>query len=119
MNITAHAARKIGDDRDLHNRVMLAATQPSVSYESRRPDGFRNIRDGIVAVLSPKKDTVITFYVDRVETPLRPDQTDADALAHAAQVASQKVSRAVREQKKNARRDRDRALTFAQKGKKA
>jgi hypothetical protein len=118
VNITAHASRKIGSDTALHTRVMLAATQPTVRYESRRNGGgFRHIRAGIVAVVD--RGSLITFYVDQEETPLRPDQIDADALAHAAKVASEKVSRAVRDQKKNARRDRDRALTFAQKGKKA
>jgi hypothetical protein len=113
VNITAHAARKIGSDVALHNRVMAAATAPTVRYESRRNGGgFRHIRDGIVAIVD--RGSLITFYVDQVETPLRPDQTDRDAVAHAA-----KIARAAREQKKNARRDADRALTFAQKGKKS
>jgi hypothetical protein len=113
VNITAHAMSKIGNDTDLHSRVMAAALSPTVRYESRRNGGgFRHIRDGIVAVVD--RGSLITFYVDRVETPLRPDQKDADALAHA-----RKITAAARAQAKNARRDRDRALTMAQKGKKS
>jgi hypothetical protein len=116
--LTAHAITKIKQAEDpevLRQQVMLAAAQPKVRYESRKGAGvsFRHIRDGIVAVVSPA-GLVITFYIDQEETPLRPDQTDADALRHAA-----KVARAARDAKRNMRRDRDRAATFAMKGKKS
>lgn len=112
MQFTAHALTKIGTDSDLHRRVFEAATNPAVRYESRmNGGGFRHIKDGIVAVVD--RGAVITFYVDQVETPLRPDQTSVEAIAHA-----RKVTAAAKAQAKNARRDRDRALTMAQKGKK-
>lgn len=126
MHFTKHALDNIGNDSDLHRRVFLAATQPDVIYPSRRHSGgSRHIGQGLAVVV--EKDTVITFYTHKDETPLRADQTDADALAHAAareaEVKAVKAAaasaRAVREQKRNARRDRDRALTAAQKGKKA
>jgi hypothetical protein len=117
MNIspTGHLIQKVGGDADLMAKIMRAARDPQIRYESRRGNGesFRHIRDGIVAVVSTT-GSVITFYVDQDETPLRPDQTDADAIRHAA-----KVARAARDAKKNARRAHDRALTMAQKGKKA
>lgn len=114
ITLTAHAIQKIDGDADLRTRVMLAASQPKVRYESRRGQGtsYRCIRDGIVAVVGDS-GRIITFYIDQDETPLREDQTDADALAHDA---ARKISRAARDQKRNARRDRDRALTAAMKG---
>lgn len=112
---TYHLRQKIGGDSDLFTRVMNAAHNPQIRYESRRNEGvaFRHIRDGIVAIVSDK-GAVITFYVDQEETPLRPDQTDADAIRHAA-----KVARAARDARKNARRAHDRAQTLAMKGKKS
>jgi hypothetical protein len=116
MQFTQHALSKIGEDTDLHKAVFLAATEPTVRYESRRNGGgMRHVRGDVVAIVD--RGAVITFYRNVVETPLRADQTDADALAHAAEVKAQ--SRKAREQARNARRDRDRALTTALKGRKA
>ena len=123
MNITKHAEKWLTEKADsfgmtpaeLNREVMLAATAPTVRYESRRNGGgMRHIRGSVAVIVD--HDTVITFYRNVTETPLRPDQTDADALAHAAEVKSN--ARKVREQARNARRDRDRALTSSLKGKK-
>lgn len=115
MQFTQHALSKIGTDADLHKAVFLAATEPSTTYASRRNGGgMRHVRGDVVAIVD--RGAVITFYRNVVETPLRPDQTDADALAHAAEVKSN--ARKIREQARNARRDRDRALTASLKGKK-
>lgn len=116
MQFTKHALAKIGTDTDLHKAVFLAATEPTLTYESRRNGGgMRHVRDDMVAVVD--RGTVITFYRHKDETPLRDDQTDPDALRHAAEVKAQ--ARKAREQARNARRDRDRALTTALKGRKA
>lgn len=114
MQFTQHALSKIGTDADLHKAVFLAATEPTLTYESRRNGGgMRHVRGDVVAIVD--RGAVITFYTHKDETPIRPDQmrdksqAGIDARAHA---------RKVREQAKNARRDRDRALTASLKGKK-
>lgn len=114
MQFTQHALSKIGTDTDLHRAVFLAATAPTVRYESRRNGGgMRHVRGDVVAIVD--RGAVITFYRNVDETPIRPDQmrdqsqAGIDARAHA---------RKVREQAKAARRDRDRALTASLKGKK-
>jgi hypothetical protein len=122
VTLTAHVIKKIAESEDpatVRTQVLLAASQPQVRYQSRRGEGvsYRHVRDGIVAVVG-ETGRVITFYIDQDETDLRPDQTDPDAQAYDA--ARRKSDRAIREQKRNARRDRDRALTAAMKsGRKA
>lgn len=111
MQFTTHAYNKIAGNVDLAVKVMAAANNPTVRYENgRHPGQFRHIRDGWVAVVAG--DRVVTFYENVVETDVRADQTDADAQAYAAR----RANRAQRDQKRNARRDRDRALTSAMKG---
>jgi hypothetical protein len=125
MQFTQHALAKIGTDADLHRAVFLAATDPQTRYESRRNGGgMRHVRGDVVAIVD--RGAVITFYRNVEETALRPDQTDDDALAFQARQARETLDkgrresdRKIREQKRNVRRDRDRALTQALKGKKA
>jgi len=124
--LSTHAYQKVAGDAALATRVLDAAEYPSVSYgvSDKRNIGHnrqeRHIRDGIVAVVDAIDGKVITFYADVVETDLRDDQTDAAALDYESQREARKrmAERATRDQKRNARRDRDRAFTFAQKGKK-
>lgn len=81
-------ATKQAEAKGIHpDAVLRAANHPSVTYDNRRhPNQRRHIRDGICAVVDPAAGKVVTFYLDRVETPLRADQIDPDALAHAARV---------------------------------
>lgn len=116
QNIPAKAASFGLTPAQMNAAIIDTVTNPAVRYESRRGGGFRHIKNDLVVLFD--RDTVITFYKNIEETPLRADQTDADALAHAQKVNAQKTSQAARAQAKNARRDRDRALTAAQKGKK-
>lgn len=123
--LSTHAYNKINGDAALATAVLDAADNPAVSYgvtNQRNTSGKRqerHIRNGIVAVVDPVAQKVITFYADVVETDLRDDQTDEAAQTYAAKREAAKSDRATRDQKRNARRDRDRAFTFAQKGKKA
>lgn len=124
--LTHHARQKIQElpefDRvPMMTRVLDAAEFPSVVYgvTNQRNQGGnrqeRHIHKGLVAVVDPSAGRVITFYADVVETDLRSDQTDDQALAYAAKRAD---ARKARDQKRSAKRDADRAFTFAQKGKK-
>jgi hypothetical protein len=60
--------------------LIAAIDTPATVYPSRRyPDQDKHIRDGICVAVNPATRTAITCFVDRVETDLRADQTDADA----------------------------------------
>lgn len=124
FTLTQHAYEKVDGNADLARRVLDAAERPTVSYAvtDKRNQGRgrqeRHIRDGIVAVVDVRDGKVITFHADVIETDVRPDQTDEAAQEYAAKREAAKADRAMRDQKRNARRDRDRAFTFSQKGKK-
>jgi hypothetical protein len=64
-------------------QVVRVIDDPTIRYENRRyPGQFRHIRDGLVVCVDPTRQVAITLYADRIETPQRPDQTDADARRH-------------------------------------
>jgi hypothetical protein len=78
-----HAARQATEKGFDHSAVLDAANDPAHSYPNGRyPGQMRHIKNGIVAVVDPAKQHVITVYEDRTETALRPDQKDADAQAY-------------------------------------
>lgn len=122
--LSKHAENKVTTN-DEYLAVLDAANNPSVTYgvtTQRNASGNRRerrIKGDIVTVVDPQSATVITFYANVVETDIRPDQTDDAALEYAAKREAAKADRARRDAKRNARRDRDRSFTFAQKGKKA
>lgn len=106
MQFTTHAYQKIGGNVDLAIKIMAAANRPTVTYDNGRfPGQRRHVRDGWVAVVAG--DRVVTFYENVVETDVREDQQDPDALAFAAK------QRARREARRAERRNADRALTAA------
>lgn len=115
--LTLHARTKIGSDQELATAVIRAAAQPTLTYESRRGEGpsRRHVRDGITAVVNPDTGKIITFYTHKDETPLREDQkNDPEAVASDIRRKAEKDRAAVLA-RKNARRERDRALTRQQK----
>lgn len=66
-----------------HSDVLDAANNPAHTYPNGRYEGqMRHVKNGIVAVVEPDSKTVRTVYADQVETDLRPDQKDDDALAY-------------------------------------
>lgn len=66
--------------------VLKAANDPSTAYPSRKVEGqMRHVRGDLVAVVDPASRKVITAYKNVEQTPLRPDQTDADALKYGKQ----------------------------------
>lgn len=121
-NFTHHALTKIGDDEVLHRALLKALHNPQVRYEAKRGQGvsFKHISDGMAVVVG-ENGKVITFFRHKDETPLRPDQTDEDAIRHAATVAREQAAqaRAHRDAKRAERKAKDRAATLAMKGKKA
>lgn len=119
--LSTHAYEKINGDVALAKAVLDAADNPSVTYgvtSSRNRDGkrqMRHIRNGMAVVVDPAAGKVITFYPDVMETDIRPDQADdPEAQRYARERAA--ADRAKRDQKRAARRERDRALTSALKG---
>ena len=109
FTFTQHAYEKINGDVDLAIAVMAAANNPTVTYANGRfPGQVRRIRGNIVVITAGTR--VVTFYANIVETDIRADQTDADALAYQA-----RKDRAARDAKRAAKRERDRAFTAAQK----
>lgn len=84
FTLTRHAYAKVNGDVALARRVGKAANMPSVTYPNGRvPGQMRHIRDGMVAVVDPNSRKIITFYENIVETDIRPDQKDKDALTYA------------------------------------
>lgn len=74
------------------NSVLQAANHPTITYENRRFEGQRrHIRDDVVAVVDEARSLVITVYRNVVETDLRADQTDSDALKYGKRRALQTV----------------------------
>jgi hypothetical protein len=79
--LTLHAQQQAAAKGWTVEDVLLAAAKPLHTYRSGRVAGqVRHVRNGIVAVIDPATAKVVTVYVDRVETALRVDQRDSDAL---------------------------------------
>jgi hypothetical protein len=75
--MTRHAAEQAKAKGFSARETWLVMTDPDVTYPSnprRFPGQERRIRDGIVAVVDKAANRAITFYVNVVETDLRPDQ---------------------------------------------
>lgn len=80
--LTYHAQRQAREKGWSSKEVLLAANQPLHTYRNGRVAGqFRHVRNGLVAVVDPATKKVVTVYADCVETKLRRDQHDQDALA--------------------------------------
>lgn len=78
-----HAAKQATMKGFAHSDVLAAANNPAHSYPNGRYEGqMRHIRNGIVAVVDPGRQRVVTVYEDQRETALRPDQKDQDAVAY-------------------------------------
>jgi hypothetical protein len=85
FTFTAHAAKMTHEKGFDVQAVLAAANLPSVTYDNgRHPGQRRHIRDGIVAVVDPAHQRIITVYKNVVETDARADQTDKDAKRYAA-----------------------------------
>jgi hypothetical protein len=75
--MTRHAAKQAKEKGFTARQTWLVMVDPDVTYPSnprRFPGQERRIRDGIVAVVDKAQNRAITFYVNVVETDLRPDQ---------------------------------------------
>lgn len=82
--LSFHAKKKAREQNIPEAAILASANHPTVTYENGRfPGQWRHVRDGLVATVDPEKQTIVTFYQNVVETPLRSDQTDAAALAYA------------------------------------
>jgi len=83
FSLHPHAAKQATMKGLDHAAVLDAANNPHHTYPNGRyPGQIRHIRNGIVAVVDPSRQQVITVYEDQRETALRPDQRDADALRY-------------------------------------
>lgn len=81
--ITHHAKTQAESKGFTVADIQAAAMHPSVTYANGRyPNQMRHIRNGLVAVVDTVNRTVVTIYADVIETDLRPDQTDRDALRY-------------------------------------
>lgn len=76
MRISRHAQQQATTKGWTPEQVYLAAVDPDVTYPSgpAHPGQERRIRDGLVAVVDPAADLVITVYLNVTRTALRPDQ---------------------------------------------
>jgi len=82
---SAHALVQASQKGFAPAEVLAAADNPQISYDNGRfPGQRRHIRNGLVAVVDPARQIVVTIYEHKVETDVRPDQTDKDALRYKA-----------------------------------
>lgn len=84
-----HAAKQASMKGFDQSAVLAAANSPSHTYPNGRyPGQMRHVKDGIVAVVDPKRRQVVTVYQDQTETALRSDQRDLDAVSYGKRIAS-------------------------------
>lgn len=84
-----HAAKQAALKGFDQTRVLRAANDPQHTYDNGRyPGQKRHVRDGLVAVVDPRRRQVVTVYEDQKETALRADQTDAAAQKYGRKIAS-------------------------------
>lgn len=78
-----HHAKKQAREKGLSMRECDDAVMlPEITYPSLRVKGQeRRIRGRVCAVVDAQRGVLVTVYLHNVRTPLRSDQTDADALA--------------------------------------
>lgn len=80
-----HAVKTAANKGFSKEAVLEAANEPHHTYDNGRFKGQkRHVRGTICAVVDPERKVVITAYLNTIETAIRPDQQDADALAYAA-----------------------------------
>lgn len=75
--MTRHAREQARSKGFTTEQTWLAMTDPDVTYPSnpkRFPGQERRIRGDVVAVVDKARNQAITFYLNVVETDLRPDQ---------------------------------------------
>jgi hypothetical protein len=83
MVFTRHATQQAIDKRISVEAIKSAFTDTHEYYPSRSYEGqYRMTGSGVCLVGEPQGDTfrVVTLYLDRVITPLRPDQIEAGAV---------------------------------------
>jgi hypothetical protein len=73
--LSPHARQQIASKGFDEQAVLAAANDPDISYDNGRfPGQRRHIANGICAVVDPSRNTVVTVYLNCVETEVRPDQ---------------------------------------------
>jgi hypothetical protein len=85
ITLTAHAVRTISAKGISPQTVREVWESPDVTYPSHRhPGQHKRVGKGLCLACDDQTGRIITVFVDRVETDLRPDQRrDADAVAWA------------------------------------
>ena len=82
---SAHALVQASQKGFTPAEVLAAADNPQISYDNGRfPGQRRHIRNGLVAVVDPARQIVVTIYENVKETEVRADQTDKDAQRYTA-----------------------------------
>lgn len=84
FTLSAHAIKQANEKGFPVAAVLDAAARPSITYDNGRfPGQRRHIANGIVAVVDPVREVVITVYANVIETDVREDQKDRDAQRYA------------------------------------
>jgi len=80
-----HAVKMAASKGFTREQVLEAANTPSHTYANGRyPGQFRHIKGSVCAVVNPATKSVITVYLNTLETEVRPDQKDPDAVRFAS-----------------------------------
>ncbi len=76
MYVLTHHCKAQAEAKGIReSRILRAAENPTVTYESRNhPGQHRHVRDGIVAIVDRERQVVVTVYLNVERTALRPDQ---------------------------------------------
>lgn len=84
FRLNTHSAKQATMKGFAHEDVLAAANNPSHTYPNGRyPGQVRHVRNGLVAVVDPKRGEVVTVYKDQEKTALRADQKHPDAIRYA------------------------------------
>jgi hypothetical protein len=83
-----HAAKMAATKGFSERDVLDAANNPTHTYENGRYAGqMRHVRGNLCVIVDPIRRVIVTVYANTVETALRGDQADRDALQYGRSLA--------------------------------
>jgi len=83
VSMSRHAATKVAEAGISLRDVQEAYSSPDTTYASHRyPNQEKRIGNGLCLCVDKTTGVIVTVFVHKVETDLRADQTDRDALRY-------------------------------------
>lgn len=83
FKMSRHCAEKVVSAGISADAISEAYSNPDTTYPSHRyPNQEKRIGAGLCLCVDRTTGVIVTVFQHKVETALRPDQTDRDALAY-------------------------------------